>query len=1009
MKHPRRVLPLLLFCVAGAAPVRAQPFSYVSGVILDPSRAAVPEAQVTVLNEDSGFRREVRSQPDGGYVVASLDPGVYKITVRKEGFRTMIRFGVKLELGRPAEADFLLSIGSVRETITVEGTAPGSNSQDAAVSTVIGRDRIERLPLSGHNLLALMDLAPGTLVTPATRGEAGQFTASGQRPNSNYFTIDGLSANTGVSAGGLPAQATGGTLPGMSALGSLHSLIPLEALDEFRIETATARPEFGKLPGAQVALVSRSGSNNLHGSLVYAFRHEDMAANDWFANQNGEGRAALRLNDFAASLGGPIRRDRTFFFLSYEGIRLRQPFAWETAVPSAEARAEAPAAMQPALNFFPVANGGDLGNGLAAWIGRNNRPSRLDVGSLRLDHAISSRLTLFARYNDSPSFNEFGATEISQLNLRAKSLTAGLNLRAPSDLVVDLRTNGSVSAVHTFWKTMDDTAAGCSLEPTTLYLVRVPGLCDRLLRFSISGVGEIISGREGDRQQTQWNVTGTASRNRGAHSLRAGFDYRRLAPDRHDATGTLSVIADNLDDFVSNHNLWIASSPPEYDSVVVRELSLFAQDTWRIASRFTLTYGLRWEYSPPPAYNLPSYSLDPVQGTVVRTSGPIWPQRFSNFAPRLGLAFQPSHSNRTVVRIGGGLYYDSSLSIATDVINGGPLGVRQFGNDRYAPFSMLLSYGFVPNLRMPVVAQYSASVEHAFGDHDAVTVGYVGSQGRRLIRREMGGPGSSAVSWVALATNHGASGYNGLEMQYRRRLARRLQGLVAYTWSHSLDNSSTDTAFYWAGPAVSLGQDRASSDFDARHAFTAAFTWELPPLGSAGRGAAWLRGWALDGILHTRTGFPITVLNSDQAMGIAFANAARPDLVGGQPVWIADGAAPGGRRLNRAAFETTPGLTQGSLGRNALSGFGMSQLDLALRRDFTLRAERRLEFRLEAFNALNHPNFADPVRYLASPLFGSAPSMLNLMLGTGSPASGLAPLFQTGGARSLEAALRFTF
>jgi hypothetical protein len=211
----------------------------------------------------------------------------------------------------------------------------------------------------------------------------------------------------------------------------------------------------------------------------------------------------------------------------------------------------------------------------------------------------------------------------------------------------------------------------------------------------------------------------------------------------------------------------------------------------------------------------------------------------------------------------------------------------------------------------------------------------------------------------------------------------------------------------WAGAGASAAGDRGSSDFDLRHSFTAALTYEFPArTKGAGR---WLNGWALDAMMRARTGFPITVLQNEQYLGIGLANAFRPALAAGAPVWIADPAAPGGRRINPSAFRSAPSGRQGNLGRNTITGFGMSQVDLAVRREFRVGQRRTLQFRLEAFNGLNEANFADPVRFMSSPMFGRSTSMLNLMLGTGSPGSGLAPILQTGGARSFQAALRFYF
>jgi hypothetical protein len=315
-----------------------------------------------------------------------------------------------------------------------------------------------------------------------------------------------------------------------------------------------------------------------------------------------------------------------------------------------------------------------------------------------------------------------------------------------------------------------------------------------------------------------------------------------------------------------------------------------------------------------------------------------------------------------------------------------------------------LTFGFVPDLQLPRVANWSISAERAIGSGDVASIAYVGAIGRDLLRRELGGPGNSDTSWVVLATNHGSSNYHGLQLEYRRRMMHGLQARAAYSWSHSIDNSSADSLLHWVDSGASARQDRGSSDFDARHVFTAAFSYETTATHNR-----LLRGWGLDGIFRARTGFPLTVLDSDHYSGLTFANIFRPDLVGGQKVWIDDSSAPGGRRLNPTAFYIPKGSVQGALGRNAISGFGMSQLDLAARRQFQLGEHTILQLRVEAFNAMNQANFADPSPFLINPLFGQSNSMLNLMLGTGSPGSGLAPMFQIGGARSVQLAFRLQF
>jgi hypothetical protein len=443
-------------------------------------------------------------------------------------------------------------------------------------------------------------------------------------------------------------------------------------------------------------------------------------------------------------------------------------------------------------------------------------------------------------------------------------------------------------------------------------------------------------------------------------------------------------------------------------STVVTEWTLWAQDTWQVSPRLTVTPGLRWEFSPPPVYNLPVYFYDPANDSVTQQQHPIfWTASYRNFAPRLGAAYRLTNDGRTVLRAAAGLFYDSSLSIATDLINDGPLSISSFLSQMHAPFSTQLSYGLTTDLGPPQLKQWNVSADRALGTHDVVSLGYVGSTGRRLFRREIGGTGNTPTFLLALTTNHGRSDYQALQVQYRRRVAQGLQTLASYAWSHSIDDDSSDAFLVWTGPGASVAGDQGSSDFDLRHSFTGALTYEFPRR-AAGVGR-FLNGWALDTMLRARSGFPITVLESEQYMGIALANAFRPDLAAGAPVWVVDPSAPGGRRINPSAFRLTASGKQGTLGRNAITGFGMSQVDLAARREFRLGERGTLQFRMEAFNALNQANFADPVRFLNSPMFGRSTSMLNLMLGSGSPGSGLAPLLQTGGARSFQAALRFHF
>jgi hypothetical protein len=1007
-----RLLSLAVVVCVSIAPARAQRYGEVFGRIVDFSQGGVFDASITIVDEDTGFRRTVQSETGGAYAVGSLAPGSYKITVRKEGFRPVMKFGVKVSSGAAAREDFQLPLGSMEESVTVVGTAPALERPDASAGGQFDLDEVGQLPLNGRGVITLLELIPGTNVIPATRGDAGQFTTSGMRPNTNLFTVDGVSANTGVSAGGLPAQSSGGALPALSAFGSLDSMISVEAVQDFKLQTSTAVAEFGRMPGASIALSSRAGTDHFHGSAVFRYRNQYMGANDWFANQAGDPRAPLGYEDFAPSFGGPLKRNRTFFFLSYEGIWLNQPYVYKVPVPSTDTRLAVSPAERAVLNLFPQPNQGSLGQGAALWTGQINRPAGLTSGSARIDQAVTPRVTLFGRYSDSPSHNDFGMPQVNHLDLRAQSLTLGLNARPTARTVLDVRVNESQSSADSIWTdTTGSNAPGCALATLASgFFPNVTVPCDELVRFSIDGIGQVTSGPEGSRRERQFQIVPTAGLNLGRHAIKIGADYRRILAIRRDPTGSVNLIDQSAGTLTLLQDWWKASANPINQDVAIEELSLWLQDTWQVSSRLTVAAGLRWEFSPAPT--VPANFLDTTTNSVVLNTQPLWPTSYHDFAPRLGLAWRLTKDGRTVLRAGGGLYYDSSMSIATDLINGGPFSASTPLKSNISPFSTSsLTFGFEQGLKLPQVRQWNVSLEHGFGTHDVISLGYVGSSGRDLIRREAGGAGSSGQDYVALTTNHGASSYNALEAQYRRHVARGLDAVASYAWSHSLDNDSSDSFLLWSTNGAGIGGDHASSDFDLRHSLTAAVSYELPPPGSPRFAARLLGGWVFDGIVHARTGFPIVLQQQEEILAINIVNAYRPNWVYGQPLWISDANAPGGKTLNPAAFSIpgTYNTKQGNLGRNVPSGFGMEQVDLSLKREFHFSEQRGIQVRLEVFNALNQANFADPIKFLDSPLFGQSTSMLNTMLGTGSSGSGLAPILQIGGPRSVQLSVRLHF
>jgi hypothetical protein len=262
------------------------------------------------------------------------------------------------------EEDFKLAVGSGSETITVVANVEKLNTTDATVSTLIDNRFVENMPLNGRSFQTLIMLTPGVVVTQTAFDDQGQFSVNGQRADANYFTVDGVSANFGVTGYPPLVQAAGGALPALTAVGGTNSLVSVDAIREFRVQTASFAPEFGRTPGGQISIVTRSGTNQFHGTAFEYFRNSVLDANDWFSNRDHLPKPEERQNDFGGVFGGPILKDKTFFFFSYEGLRLR-PAALETVVPDLASRQQAPTSMQPYLNAYPVPNGSELVSGTA--------------------------------------------------------------------------------------------------------------------------------------------------------------------------------------------------------------------------------------------------------------------------------------------------------------------------------------------------------------------------------------------------------------------------------------------------------------------------------------------------------------------------------------------------------------------------------------------------------------------------------------------------------------------
>lgn len=1035
---------LLILCMTATANAQSTAAT-ISGVVVDPSGKVIPKAEILIFNEATGVRYPNSTNEAGIYAVSILPPGQYRVQVSKDGFKTIVKPGVVLNVQSAVALNFTLPLGATSETVTVDAGTSAINTDDASVSTVVDRKLVENMPLNGRSFQDLISMTPGVVTqSPQTLGAVqsmGDFSVNGQRTESNYYTVDGVSANTGAGAPtGYGQVGTSGSVAASTALGTTQSLVSVDALQEFRVSSSTYSAEYGRSPGGQFSLSTRSGTNRFGGTAFDYLRNDTFDANDWFNNHNGIARTALRQNDFGGTLGGPIilphiyrGTDRSFFFFSYEGLRLTQPVAATIQyVPSLDVRSHSAAAIQPIFNAFPVPTGAEIElngspSGLAPFIAAYSLPSQIDSTSIRLDHSITSRMSAFFRFANTPSYAQTrNLSAVSDTYINSRTYTAGVTNQFSGRRSNEFRF-GYVSSSSSINEYLDNFGSATPIDMSAA--MGVPGatkFTDFYPYITITGVGySTIEQTNSASHLRQWNLTDTVSLTFGRHQLRIGVDERRihspLTPsspyggvDYYDRNSMIQNVAG--DGAIAK----VVSSEP-----IFQESAAFAQDDWRLSHSISLSLGLRWEVNPPPteahgqaAYTVLGNVSVPSSLTLAPRGTPLWHTTFFNFAPRLGIAWtaRSSPGHETVFRAGGGVFYDTGNQIAALGFSGaGFLGLDYYYNVTlpFAPSQFDIStaatppytsgiYAFPSHLQLPYSLQWNVSMEQALGKSQTMTLSYVASSGRRLLQeqRHVVSALNPNFSTILYFPGGVTSNYQSLQVKFQRGISRGLQALASYTWSHSLDFGSTNSAF----PLT-----RGNSDFDLRHNFEGGLSWELPHPTLNPYLRQILGGWGLDGRAMARTAFPITLLGSlrTDATGNRYYSGVNYDA--SKPVYIYSNQYPGGRALNGGVLQSNPAFTlpsgtaSGNAARNFVRGFNAVQFNAALRRDFPIGERLHLQFRAETFNLLNRANFGyvDPI--LSDGQFGQATKTLDQSLVS------MSSLYQQGGPRSMQFALKVLF
>lgn len=1034
-----------------------------TGVVEDSTGARIPRAAVRLINNLTGAENDAQTSREGIFLVPGIIPGAYTLQIARDGFATAQITGLALNVGDTKSLLVRLQVGSITQTVNIDasGLVPATNG--ATVSTVVNRKFVANIPLNGRSFQDLISMTPGVITqTPQAFGASysgqGDFSVNGQRPDTNSYTIDGVSADIGVGLlGGHTKFASSGNAAGTTALGTTQSLVSVDDLQEFRVLTSNYSSEYGRASGGQFTLLTRSGTNTLHGNIFDYVRSFDADALDWFSAFDMPKQYTYpqvpqpyRQNDFGGSVGGPTNlfrfhhgEDKIFFFVSNEELQVTEPTApLVQYAPSEQTLTASPAPLQQLLEAFEYnlgenANPPPASTGLDAFLSNViSEPGSSNSTSIRIDHSFSPKLSGFIRSSFTPSESEsdmLSSHTTNYVNTQTDTIGVSFQLSAASTNEFRLGYGASTSLLSTIVKDYYNFFGSFPYGPINYNAsLGVPASSFPLASadvfiHSAGGGDSEVNTDEAFGSVHQWNLRDTVAVQSGHHLLQFGIDQRHLVSTIHPPA--LSVEADffNPQSLVANSASDIAITKSLPAAPTFNEFAAFIQDQWQASKRLTVSSGLRWEVDPAPhgrngvdAYTAIGNLARPSSLTLAPRGTPLWDTSWFNLAPRLGAAWivDRKPGREMVWRAGGGIFFDTDERAAVRAFSA--LGFSEtmhptkvpvpvtpaqldFSVSPSAPYAHSLVYAFPRYFQLPYSVQWNVAVEQSLGRNQTFTTSYVGASGHRLIREQRTNISNQnpdfgeIVSFPAGVT----SNYQALQLKFQRSISPGVQALASYTWAHTIDYGSIDPAW----PLT-----RANSNIDLRHNFEAALSWDEHKLARRGFSAWILGGWGADARFTVRSAFPVTPLGnifSDAATGNRYFSGV--DFIPNRPLYVYGSQYPGGRMLNGGPFVSNPAFvlpsdgTAGNAPRNMLRGFADNQINVDFRREVPLHDRLSLQFRAEAYNLFNHPDlgYIDPS--ITDQLFGRATLMLNQSFGpTGS-------LYEPGGPRSLQIALRLQF
>jgi len=1001
------------------------------GTVTDPTGKVVVGAKVTAINTGTQDTYNTTTNEEGYYAIQFVRVGTYDITIQEPGFQTFRKTGVQVDINQVVRNDAVLKVGNVVESVTIQASAPVLKTDDATVSEIITTRAVAELPLNGRDPMQLAITTPGVLPgQKATNGvpPGEDFIGAGTREIQNSMSLDGI-----------------------SIVNNLITTTPVrpmvESIQEVEVQTGTYSAQYGAYMGVHINMITKGGTNSLHGSAVEFVRNDKFDARPFFLSPTSR-KAPLRQNQFGFELDGPILiphvfngRDKTFFMGSYEGLRqIRQsaslatimtPQMWQgdfsqTATPVKDPNTGQPfpGNMIPSnrispivlklQQYYPTPNKPGVTSNYAASLANNNNT---DQTVDRIDQNIGDKVRLYFRYQqqwESLLAGSVVPTSSSTSPVDTNNFTIGYTHTLSPRLINDLRFGRQYFNTATLngFAVVGIQGAGAQLGIPGFnsdVTANNPGIPD----FNITGFSGFGNGGTNWYQDDKtWQGSEQISWNRGAHNIMAGAELRKLITGRaagnsprgvFNFTGQFTGYAPA--DFILGIPASLTTPVTQVRGVVAEwRDGFFVLDNWQVSRRLTINYGIRYELPTVP-YSVNGYhtELNATQTAIVPANPPqpgfkfIFPNH-KDWVPRFGFALRTT--DKTVLRGGYGIYYNPNQTNSFTFLNGNPpfSVATTFTSSPSTPqLSLSNPTAVPPNAQPPVpdmitdnwhlptayMHQWSFGMQRELWRSSALELQYLGSHSLHLDRSYynntpyLPGPGSIAsrrpnqlFGQIRTINNDEIANYQGLSVVLRQRFSQGLQFLASYTWSHTLDVSTDSNG--GGAPMIPYNwrADYGNSNWDIRHRFVASYVYDIPFFKTANpmlRGI--LANWQVNGITTLQSGRPFNVSISTDTANTSARGTYRPDLVHAPSSNCGDGHLT--NCIDATAFAMPALYTYGNAGRNLMHGPHLFDTDLSLFKNFPIRERLRLQFRFEAFNMLNSPQFANPNATFGTSSFGT--------------------------------------